>query len=388
MTLHFHHALPPGGDPPDGVLRLVVLQPTPFCNIDCDYCYLPGRQDRQVMSAEVLRAIYRNLFASRLLAREVTIVWHAGEPLAAGRAFYESAFRFAGHTPPPSRQMIHSIQTNGTLIDQGWCDLFKTHSIRVGVSLDGPAFLHNARRKTRSGAGTHDRVMHGIALLQSNEIPFHVITVLTRDHLNHADELFAFYLRNHIQRVAFNIEEIEGAHTSSSLKAEAVESCYRAFLKRLYRTAEDSRRQLRVREFDGLMSFLRVPEGRIEHSFQAAPFGILNVDCRGNFSTFSPELLGMKSSVYGDLILGNVLEDTFESALATEKFRRMNEDVQAGVEACRQSCAYFALCGGGAPANKYWENGSFRSTETMYCRLTKQALVDVVFEELEAGLDA
>ena len=68
----------------------------------------------------------------------------------------------------------------------------------------------------------------------------------------------------------------------------------------------------------------------------------------------------------------------------------MGADVEAGVEACRASCAYYDLCGGGAPSNKWHENGSLRSTETAWCRLTKKAMVDVYLaaREAELGLPA
>jgi uncharacterized protein len=61
----------------------------------------------------------------------------------------------------------------------------------------------------------------------------------------------------------------------------------------------------------------------------------------------------------------------------------MHAEIQAGVRRCRESCAYFAFCGGGAPVNKYFENGSFDSTETLFCRLSKQAVLDVVLGKLE-----
>ncbi len=82
------------------------------------------------------------------------------------------------------------------------------------------------------------------------------------------------------------------------------------------------------------------------------PFVIVNCDRQGNFSTFDPELLSVKTKQYGDFILGNVLEDTLESVCNTEKFQQIYQDMAGGVELCRQSCDYFGLCGGGAGSNK------------------------------------
>ena len=55
----------------------------------------------------------------------------------------------------------------------------------------------------------------------------------------------------------------------------------------------------------------------------------------------------------------------------------------AGVQACKQTCDYFPICLGGAPANKLGELGTFAGTRTTHCRLTQQILTDVVLDDLE-----
>ena len=62
---------------------------------------------------------------------------------------------------------------------------------------------------------------------------------------------------------------------------------------------------------------------------------------------------------------------------------RMLADIDAGVAMCRERCEYFSGCGGGEPVNKLAENGSFASTETTYCRLTKMRATDLVLDALE-----
>ena len=131
--------------------------------------------------------------------------------------FYEGAIRLIDELNTGGIEVSHSFQTNGTLINPAWCDFIKKNQVRIGVSVDGPAFLHDAHRKTRKGKGTHDRVMAGIRCLQERGIEFHVISVLTQEALDHPEEIFRFYVENGIQRVGFNIEEIEGVNTSSTL---------------------------------------------------------------------------------------------------------------------------------------------------------------------------
>jgi uncharacterized protein len=116
------------------------------------------------------------------------------------------------------------------------------------------------------------------------------------------------------------------------------------------------------------------------------PSVIVNINHKGNFSTFDPELLSVKTDEYGDFVLGNVLSDSFESVCATEKFLRIDQDIAAGIDLCRQTCQYFGVCGGGAGSNKHWENGTFRSAETNACKNRVKVVTDVVLDALEAAL--
>ncbi|MEY2983991.1 MAG: putative arylsulfatase regulatory protein, partial [Cyanobacteriota bacterium] len=125
---------------------------------------------------------------------------------------------------------------------------------------------------------------------------------------------------------------------------------------------------------------------RLENTDMNRPFAIISIDHQGNFSTFDPELLAIKTPQYGDFVFGNVLQDSFESVCQTEKFQRIYQDIALGVENCRQSCDYFGLCGGGAGSNKFWETGSFTASATQACRFRIKEVAEVVIETLETTL--
>jgi uncharacterized protein len=372
-----------------GPLELLVLQPTPFCNLDCTYCYLPDRDSKRRMSDATLNSVAEFVFSSGIVERGFTVVWHAGEPMVLPVGYYERAIEiFAAHNAAGFK-VGHSFQTNGVLIDEVWCDFFRKHQVNVGVSVDGPAFLHDRNRKTRKGAGTQHRVMDGIRKLQSREVPFHVISVLTDESLDYADELYDFYIENEIKEVAFNIEEIEGPHAASTLGGADVERRFRRFIGRFFDLVARDEIAISVREFDSMVPLiLGKDRGEVPLTQENAPFAILSVDCEGNFTSYSPELLGLKSSHYGDFAIGNVNTHSLASAINNDKFRRMSSDIARGLSKCRDTCEYFSLCGGGAPVNKYFENGSFDSTETMFCRLNRKAIVDVIVEKLQNSIGA
>ncbi len=378
--------LPPLGC---GPLSLLVVQPTPFCNLDCDYCYLPERDNRARLDPALLEPILERVLASPFLGESLTLLWHAGEPLAVPIAFYDEASArirsaLARHGGP-AVEVRQAIQTNGTLINGAWCDCFERNGIDVGVSLDGPAYLHDAHRRTRTGLGSHDATMRGIGWLRRRGLPFHVISVITENALDHAEAIFDFFVASGIEEVGFNMEETEGENRVSSLERPGTEARWRAFLQRFWELTGRRPGELRLREFEQVCA-LACGDARLERTDMNKPFVILNVDHKGNFSTFDPELLAVKTREYGDFVLGNVRTDSLESVLATEKFQRIHRDMAAGVESCRRSCDYFGLCGGGAGSNKYWERGSFDCTETQACRYRIKAVADVVLAGMEQEL--
>ena len=103
--------------------RLIILQPTPYCNIDCSYCYLGHRDDRRLMSADVIEAIRDKIFACLPPELAPTVVWHAGEPLTAPVAWYEHAYeRFRGVCSPntvlQSKRTVLRSMTAGSIFSR------------------------------------------------------------------------------------------------------------------------------------------------------------------------------------------------------------------------------------------------------------------------------
>jgi uncharacterized protein len=370
-----------------GRLQLLVVQPTPFCNLDCSYCYLPDRDNRKVMASSTLETLARKVFAAHLPAPQLSVVWHAGEPLVVSITWFGEAFASIARHCPPGINVTYHFQTNGVLIDDRWCDFIQAHPVRIGVSIDGPAWLHDRHRKTRNGDGTHARVMKGIERLKAHSIPFHVICVLTRESLEHPDAIVDFFADLGCAELCFNIEEVEADHRTSSLQGGEIELAFRAFFDRAIERSCQTPAAMRVREIDGVLGALRDPSfGNARGNSQNEPGRILSVAWDGSFNTYSPELLGQRHPQLGTLSLGNVLHDDLVPAADHPLFERIDAEIREGIERCRAECKHFDFCGGGAPANKLGERGHFACTETMYCRLTQKAVTDCVLSALERDL--
>jgi len=364
---------------------LIVMQPTPFCNIDCGYCYLPNRSSNHKMEMDVLGKIVMEVFSSKLVSPPIDFLWHLGEPLAVPISFYEQAFSII-HQIGQDRGAEYSLsfQTNAMLINQNWIELIKNNKINIGVSIDGPDFIHDRKRVDRKSNGTHAQVMKGVKMLQDANIPFSTIMVVTKNSLDYPDEICDFFIKNGIDEIGFNIDEVEGSNHSTSF--DNVDSIkFRHFIQRMLKRSVESNGQFRVREF---WLNIRPFTTDVTEPFNTtnAPFRIFNFDCHGNYSTYCPELLAAKSEEYNNFNLGNIVKDGLDAIERNPTFLRMKDEIDKGVENCKNSCEYWSFCGGGAPSNKFFENGSFSTTETLACKYQKKEVVDLLASHFEQQL--
>ncbi len=361
---------------------LVVLQPTPFCNIDCKYCYLPFRSSTKHMPRAILERIFSQVLSSKIVQDPIVFLWHLGEPLAVPIDFYQEAFSIAQNSNSNERAYSHCFQTNATLINDDWVSLIKKHNVRLGLSLDGPDFIHDQQRVDRKKRGTHAKVMASIKILQQAEVAFSVIMVLTANSLNYPDEICNFFLENNIADIGFNIDEVEGINKVTSFLNSDVVKRYKQFFSRVLQRSYESKGKLRIRE---AWTNLRILTGKESAPFNTTnqPFRILNFDCDGNFSTFCPELVSAKSSTYNDFIMGNIATDSLDNIVGNPIFQKVNTEVQKGLSICKESCNYWNFCGGGSPSNKFFEHGRFDVAETLTCRIHKKATIDVLINYLD-----
>lgn len=336
------------------------------------------------MGLDTVQAVSRFLGDVEFAKEPLTVCWHAGEPLTVPASFYDKAFKIFAAGPKQVRQ---NIQTNGILINDGWCRLFKEWDVTIGLSVDGPEKVHNAHRIDRANRGTFDRVLRGINKLQAHGVHFSVITVLTKDSMDSANELWDFYKSAGIPHVGFNIDEQEGVNVRSTLDGRAHLRNFRRFLKQIAKLHEaDS--SIEFRELEDTRRHLMSPPGAVVERSDNRAGAILNFDADGNFTTFSPELLGQSHPRYGTFSWGNVHTNRWADIIKNSDFHRAWRDIERGVQICRRTCDYFSICGGGCPSNKLAEHGTFVAAETASCRLHVKAVADVMIDRIEAELAA
>ncbi|WAS91517.1 cyclophane-forming radical SAM peptide maturase AmcB [Nannocystis punicea] len=350
---------------------LVLMLPTTLCNLDCTYCYLPERSVSRRMSPTVADAVAATVRRWSAL-HPVTLLWHGGEPLAAGRAHVRGLMdRF-----PAGPAVRHAVQTNGTLIDEGWCELFAERSVDVGVSLDGPGPNNRARVDLR-GQNSVDRTLRGVALLRRYGVPFSVIAVVSDPSAARAVLLYEWAAELGAHTLGVNFCERKGVHRGDSGEAHAVE--FWAALAARWKID----RRLKVRELSHAFGYFAdelagLAQARAERSINPMPM----VTWDGEVVPMSPDLAGFASPRLGAFTVGNVLTAPLDRLLAEAARAPWVAEALAGIAACRRACDHFAFCRGGQAANKYFESGRLDITQTSYCRTSKIALIEGLFRHV------
>jgi uncharacterized protein len=175
----------------------ILAKPTgAICNLDCSYCFYltkeelyPGSKFR--MSEEVLGAYLEQLIESEP-GDTVTVAWQGGEPTLLGVDFYRRAAELAAERLPDGKRVQWTMQTNGTKLDDEWCELYREHDYLIGLSIDGPRELHDAFRLDKRGGGTFDSVVAAARLLQRHAIDVNVLTCVHSANGDHGLDVYRF----------------------------------------------------------------------------------------------------------------------------------------------------------------------------------------------------
>ncbi len=176
----------------------VMLKPVgALCNLACDYCYylekskLYTQNPRHVMSDELLERFIKEYIESQTIP-QIMFTWHGGETLMRPLSFYKRAIVLQKQYGR-GRQIDNSIQTNGTLLTDEWCEFFKENNFLVGISIDGPQDFHDEYRKNKMGVPSFHKVMQGIKLLKKHGVQYNCMAVVNDYNADYPLEFYNFF---------------------------------------------------------------------------------------------------------------------------------------------------------------------------------------------------
>jgi len=181
---------------PLGAFHVMTKPIGPVCNLNCRYCFYlekrglyPGKS-RFRMTDDVLESYIRQYIEAQDVP-EVAFAWQGGEPTLMGLDFFRRVVALQQQYANGKR-ISNAFQTNGTLLDDAWCEFFKANGFLIGLSIDGPRELHDRYRLDRKGKPTFDVVCRGMALLKKHEVDFNALCVVNRVNSKKPLEVYRF----------------------------------------------------------------------------------------------------------------------------------------------------------------------------------------------------
>lgn len=335
------------------------------CNLDCTYCFYLEKDSLYPdirtprMADEVLESFIRRYIDSQPGDR-VTFAWQGGEPTLLGvdyfRRIVELQRKHAG-----DKTIDNAFQTNGVLLNDDWCALFKEANFLIGLSIDGPEDLHDAFRVNKGGAGSFKQVMRGLEFLKKHRVEFNTLTVL---HRQNADDPLLIYrflkgIGSRYQQFIPIVERTGTAETEAGLTlvspgfpgaAEVTDwsltaDQYGHFLVTLFDdwVRNDVGRTF-IQLFDSTLSFW------MGHGAEVC---IFQETCgRGLAMEHNGDLYACDHYVYPDYRLGNIMDSDLEDLVFSRRQIKFGQDKADALTAQCRSCDVRPACNGGCPKHR------------------------------------
>lgn len=340
------------------VSSLLIKPVSALCNLDCAYCFyldrvsdpyqsLPSRR----MSLETLeRLVDTWLFYSY---PNSAFAFQGGEPTLAGPAFFEKLIEFQKQYGRDGQAVSNSMQTNGILIDESWCRIFKEYQWLLGVSIDGPEPVHDLYRLNKGGVGTWRKVMDGVECLKKAGVDFNALCVLSQANVDKPKEIYRFFRSLGINFIQY-IPLAEFDQAGNPLPFTITPEQYGRFLCETFDAWWPDRRRVSIRTFENIAEAL---SGRKPSSCTMHETCDSYVVVEYNGDVYPCDFFVEKSWK-----MGNVNLDSWsEIARRPRRFQfAINKTISH--PDC-QVCEYQSICHGGCPKERYARNRRFEDLD-------------------------
>ena len=336
----------------------IIVKPTHDCNLGCRYCYVSEEAEKGSMDSRGLSVSTERVAD---FAQSSHWIWHGGEPLLMGVDFFREVKNVQEHyAKQKGVRFSNGIQTNGTLVTDKVLDFIEeSGDFRLGMSMDGPQYLHDKTRVFRDGAGSFEEVLRGIRLTEERNkklgknkknLGGGVICVVNGENVKNPLELYEFFKGERID-VKFNPLIQSGRARSNFEELGITPKQYGEFLTTLWEiynrdVAKDREVVISVDPFINVLGNLATGK----------PLGCnYSSSCRDNFISIGP--LG---DIYPcgrfdgirEFWLGNVNTHSIEEAMGSKTNERLKQRGLESVSGCN-SCDYGKVCNTGCMHNAY-----------------------------------
>lgn len=193
------------------------------CNLRCKYCYYLEKANlykdtaTRIMSDDILE-LFMKSYINAQTGDQVLFTWHGGEPMLRPLSFYRKVIALQKQYAD-GRQICNSIQTNGTLLTDEWCEFLRANNFLVGISIDGPQEFHDEYRRTATGKPSWHKVMQGINLLKKHGVEWNAMAVVNSFNGEYPLDFYHFFKDNGCTYLQFTpvVERIMHYHDGRHL---------------------------------------------------------------------------------------------------------------------------------------------------------------------------
>ncbi len=315
------------------------------CNLDCRYCYYTAKPrelypgvEKFMMSDRVLESFVRQYLQA--MPQQCEFGFQGGEPMLAGLDFYEKVVALQKQHRLDGQRINNAFQTNGTLLDEAWCEFLAREKILVGISIDGPPQWHDAFRKDHAGNPTFHRAWAGLELMAKHGVEFNVLVTLNSANAPHAGDIYRYFV-NHGARYLQFIPVLERDADDQPTDFSCTGEQFGRFL-------------LEVFEIWASRDVGKVSERFIDNVLHSIIYDRASMCCYAQRCAnafvleFNGDLYACDHFVYPEWLIGNIMDRPLAELVCAEKveqFASMKTDLPP---ACGD-CEYLSFCNAGCP---------------------------------------
>jgi uncharacterized protein len=336
------------------ISSLLIKPASAICNLDCAYCFyvdreadpyksLPARRMTQDTLAHLVDTYLFYSYPNSAFA------FQGGEPTLSGIDFFESLVELQKRYGRNGQTVSNAMQTNGVLLNDRWCKLFKEYDWLIGVSIDGPEPVHDLYRLNKQGAGSWRRVMNGVECLKKHGVEFNALCVVSQANVAKAAEIYKFFRSldiDYLQYIPLSEFDDLGQPSPFTITPEQ----YGRFLCEMFDLWWPDRRKARIRYFDNIAEAL---------AGQKPSTCTMHETCDSYVVVeYNGDVYPCDFFVAGEWRLGNINIDSWTEIARQQRRYRFAATKTIPRPEC-QVCEYQSICHGGCPKHRHDPRGKF-----------------------------
>lgn len=338
-----------------------------ICNLNCKYCYYLEKNNlyrdgnpRRVftMSDDLLERYIKQYLESQTMPQAL-FTWHGGEPLMRPLSFYKKVLSL--QQKYGRRMMIdNSIQTNGTLLTDEWCEFFKQNNWLVGVSIDGPQEFHDEYRRTRQGGPSFKKVMQGINLLNKHGVEWNAMAVVNDYNADYPADFYNFFKEIGCHYIQFTpiVERIrnhaDGRHLASALDKDEAKLAD-------FSVSPEQWGEFLCGVFDEWVKqdvgnyFVQIFDATLANWTGHEPGLCSMASTCGHAAVmeYNGDIYSCDHFVFPEYKLGNINERTIVEMIASDRQIRFGLDKRDNLPGQCRRCRFTNICNGECPKNRF-----------------------------------